>query len=71
LFFSLQSFCFLQFSCFLLLLLSRNLEKQFKNNIQDIVLNNKIVVLYLKIKTIIKEIIAQKQITTTRESLVT
>jgi len=51
--------------------LSRNLEKQFKNNIQDIVLNNKIVVLYLKIKTIIKEIIAQKQITTTRESLVT
>ena len=70
LFFSLQSSCFLQFSCFLLLLLSRNLEKQFENNIQNIALNNKIVAFYLKIKTIAKKIIAQKQIITTKKSFV-
>ncbi len=69
LFSSLQSSCFLQFSCFLLLLLSRNSKKQFKNNIQNIVLDNKIVVLCFRVKTIVKKIIAQKQIVTTKESL--
>jgi len=70
LFFFLQSFCFLQFSRFLLLLLSRNLERQFENNIQNIALNNKIVVFYLKARTIAKKIIAQKQVTTIRKSFV-
>jgi len=37
---------------------------------QDIVLNNKIVVFCLRVKIITKEIIAQKQITTTKEFLV-
>ncbi len=69
-FFFLQSFCFLRFFCFLLLLLSRNLEKQFENNMQNIVLENKIVAFCFRAKTITKKIIVQKQVTTTRKFFV-
>ena len=51
--------------------MSRNPKKQFENNIQNIVLNNKIAALYFKIRTIAKEIIVQKQIAAARESFVT
>jgi len=37
---------------------------------QDIALDNKTIALYLKIRAITKEIIARKQVTTTRKSLV-
>jgi len=50
--------------------LSRNLERQFENNIQNIALNNKIVALCFRAKAIAKKIIVQKQVTTTRKSLV-
>jgi len=68
--FFLRFFRFLQSFRFLLLLLSRNSKRQFENNIQNIALNNKIVALCLKVKAITKKIIAQKQVTITRKSLV-
>jgi len=63
-------FLSLQFSCSLLLLLFENQERQFKRSMQNIVLSNKVVVLRLRVRTIAKEITAQKQVATTRESLV-
>ncbi len=45
-------------------------ERQFEESMQDIALGNEVVALRLKARAMSKEIIARKQVTTTRKSLV-